>query len=71
MPHRRRWRWPIHPRAKGFAVPATLTSMLADVGLSATLAAQDDGIGQGTFLLVVGLVLAIVVANTITYKRGE
>ncbi len=52
-------------------MPATLTSMLADVGLSATLAAQDDGIGQGTFLLVVGLVLAIVVANTITYKRGE
>lgn len=45
--------------------------MLAVFGLPATLAAQDEGIGQGNFFLVVGLVVAIVVTNTITYKRGE
>jgi hypothetical protein len=30
----------------------------------------DEGVGQGTLFLVAALVLGIVLANTLTYKRS-
>jgi hypothetical protein len=45
--------------------PASLMSLT-----TLAQAAGDEGIDQGTFILVVALVLGIALANTLTHKRS-